>query len=186
MVKNNNNNKYHIIGIIGLTLIIFSILFLTTGDIKVNVKENFNDNISFNKENLYSTLEIGDITIKNTEILPQKYMLEEYVICDKQETYIINYNMNFNRNFYSYNSGRKYIEISSKENAKFNLNTNFGKYQLINKLENENLQKIEFGLYTVPINEDSYSYCFNKKEENFIKNIVLNINITKEDLENLK
>lgn len=163
-----------------LILVFILILFFSTSS---NVYEELRVESEINlvlNDGFYNEVKIGEVYFRNENILPTRYKLTRYVLCDFPEnqvprTYLVDYRGGISRAYsqdifyggYYYD----YIELSSREELKLSLVANMYRYDA--RLFNEIRDMYLF----VSDSRDHryYDYCSSADKNNAIKQVRIEI-----------
>ena len=192
-----NKNSILIIIII-LTIIFFSLIFVSTSQKGITVNYTFKDEVTVNSIDNQLTSTIGSVEIQNQAFLTKRVKLENYVLClfnenivDKTfEVYYSGDKTNRYQQDIFLNYNTRSIDISSNDKSQLDMKVNRYIYDVLEDIKQYNLnnQTIDFYLFKTEETSDNYynyyNYCNQVNKENAIKTIKVKFEINQEELEN--
>ncbi len=173
MTENENNRGTLYLILIGVLILVFiGLLFLSSPD-NTSIKYKFEDAIVVSDISSF-TAQIGNVNVKNYNILPAKIELKDLVACVFDDNFDGNLDVTYGavRNYY-YN--KHFIELKSKEEKSISIILENMKYYK----ETEPNNKGNFKLYLFENPQEEYyfdnSLCYEFRKADAIKIIDINV-----------
>ena len=168
----NNRSTLYIVLIVVLILVFIGLLFLSSTD-NTDIKYEFEDAIVVSGTSSF-TSQIGNVNVKNYNILPAKVELKDLVVCVFDDNFDGNLDITYGavRNYYD---NKHFIELKSKEEKSVSIILENIKYYK----ETEPNDKGDFKLYLFENTRQEYYYdnsiCYEFRKADAVKIIDVNV-----------
>jgi len=191
---NRENIHFHIILLVGFTILFFALLFLSAGTTGISTNYKLLDESEFTGALRFDTyVHIGSVDIQSTKFLPSKLKLNNYVACQffngvEPISYDVRY-VGANSGRYdmtlSYNS-QQFIELESNEKVTLQINMqSFSPYRVDSKPEIETLDNtnVTFYIFSLDAQDSYYEACSNLNRDEAIKTINVYFDVVEDEKE---